>query len=149
MRSTFHLTWEECQGPPNQPSPPQLVFVQVVDGQHLPPLCQNLLLLLSLCLSLPTLPLCLKGMVGRDTWLETAPACPLTLPIPWGAGPDLQKTQFLSYCSSNMVTISLRIPPEKIRQGQRRAYTPYQSLPDSLLPQLLLQQGVLPSQGAP
>lgn len=41
-------------------SPPQLVFIQVVNGQHLPPLSQDLLLLLSLGLPLPTLALCLR-----------------------------------------------------------------------------------------
>lgn len=64
---------EDFQGPPNQQVPPQLVLIQVVNGQRLSPLRQNLLLLLSLGLPLPTLPLCLKGVVSRDTWLELAP----------------------------------------------------------------------------
>lgn len=55
-------------------SPPQLVFVQVVDGQHLPPLGQNLLLLLPLGLSLPTFTLCLERVRSGGGAREALPS---------------------------------------------------------------------------
>lgn len=54
--------------------PPQLVFVQVVNGQHLPPLSQNLLLLLPLCLSLPTFTLRLERRRSRGGTREALPS---------------------------------------------------------------------------
>lgn len=56
-------------------SPPQLVFVQVVDGQHLPPLGQNLLLLLPLGLSLPTFTLCLERVRSGGGAEKPCPPC--------------------------------------------------------------------------
>lgn len=55
-------------------APPKLVLVQVVDGQRLPPLGQNLLLLLPLRLPLPASPLRLRGVArrGGGCWLQSA-----------------------------------------------------------------------------
>lgn len=147
-------------GPCAPRPPPQLVLVQVVDGQHPPPLSQSLLLLFPFCLPLPTFPLCLEWVTSRGIELEKTSSTPQSPKTQWAARQGLQKDQVLfCFFLQNPHGDSLG-SSGKLRQGQGGSFRPplplLASLPHLAPGSLLLpgpiptrQQGAVPPPGSP